>query len=332
MHDSLRIAPIIDRRRLIALAAGWAVAPAAAGPARAETWPARPVRIIVPYAAGGSTDVVARVTAERLSRSWGQQVMIENRPGAGTNIGAEAAAKSDPDGYTILIASPSLATSRHLYRSLPYAISDLAPVTMVCRWPLLMVVPNSSPTKSVAEFIAFARGHKGRVTFASPGVGTTPHLAGELFMRMAGIEMMHVPYRGDAPALTDTIAGRVDLQIGGPVILEQVRSGQVRGLAVTTAKRSPAAPELTTVAESGLAGFDVASWFAFFAPAKTPLAIIEKMHVDTVAALADPVVRAKLELVGMEVGGSTPKELGAVLQSELDKWGAVIKDAKITLD
>jgi tripartite-type tricarboxylate transporter receptor subunit TctC len=276
--------------------------------------------------------VVARVTAERLSRIWGQQVVIENRPGAGTNIGAETAAKSDPDGYTILMASTSLATTRHLYRSVPFAISDLAPVTMVAKYPLLMLVPNSSPAKSVGEFIAFARERKGRVTFASPGVGTTPHLAGELFMRMAGFEMMHVPYRGDAPALTDTIAGRVDLQIGGPAMLEQVRSGQVRGLAVTTAKRSPAAPELATVAEGGLAGFDVAGWYAFFVPAKTPPTIIEKMHVDTVAALADPAVKTKLELVGMEVGASTPKELGAYLQSELDKWGAVIKDAKITLD
>jgi tripartite-type tricarboxylate transporter receptor subunit TctC len=200
MSDAVKTATIIDRRRLIALAACWALAQAAAGPAWAETWPARPVRVIVPYAAGGSTDVVARVTAERLSRIWGQQVMIENRPGAGTNIGAEAAAKSDPDGYTILMASPSLATSRHLYRSVPFAISDLAPVSMVCKFPLLMVVPNSSPAKSVAEFIAFAREHKGRVTFSSPGVGTTPHLAGELFMRMTGIEMMHVPYRGDALA------------------------------------------------------------------------------------------------------------------------------------
>ena len=247
----LKTALIIDRRRLVALAATFALAPTVSRPTFAQAWPTRPVRVIVPYAPGGSTDTVARITADRLSRTWGQQVVIENKPGAGTNIGAAAVASSDPDGYTMFIGTSSLATSRLLYRSLPYAISDLAPVTLVCTFPLLMVVPNSSPAKSVAEFIAFAREKKGRVTFASPGVGTVPHLAGELFKQISGIEMTHVPYRGDAPALADTIAGRVDLQIGGSAMLEQIRSGQVRGLAVTTAKRSQLAPELPTVAEAG---------------------------------------------------------------------------------
>jgi tripartite-type tricarboxylate transporter receptor subunit TctC len=330
MRDSL--ATIIDRRRLVVLAAACALAPAVSRPVRAGAWPDRPVHVVVPFAPGGSTDVVARITAEGLSRIWGQQVVIDNKPGGGTNIGAELVAKSDPDGYTMLLGSTSLATSRNLYRSLHYAISDLAPVSLVCTFPLLMLAPSSSPVKSVADFIAFARERKGKVTFASPGVGTTPHLAGELFKRMAGVEMMHIPYRGDAPALTDTMAGRVDLQIGGPAMLEQVRGGQVRGLALTTAKRSPAAPELPTVAESGVPGFDVVGWYAFFVPAKTPPVIIEKMHVDTVTALGDPVVKAKLEQIGMVVASSTPKELAAWLQSELDKWGAVIKDANITLD
>jgi tripartite-type tricarboxylate transporter receptor subunit TctC len=323
---------MINRRRLIALAATSALAPAVIRPVFAQAWPTRPVYVVVPYAPGGSTDVVARVTAERLSRIWGQQVVIENKPGAGTNFGSEVVAKSDPDGYTVLMGTSALATTRNLYRSLHYAISDLAPVTLVCTFPLLMLVPNSSPAKSVTEFIAFARENKGKVTFASPGVGTTPHLAGELFKRMTGVEMTHVPYRGDAPALTDTMAGRVDLQIGGPAMLEQVRGGQVRGLAVTTAKRSPAAPELPTVAETGVPGFDVAGWFALFVPAKTPPAIVEKMQIDTVTALSDPVVKAKLERVGMVVSGSTSEELAALLQFEIEKWGAVIKDAKITLD
>jgi tripartite-type tricarboxylate transporter receptor subunit TctC len=323
---------MITRRRFVALAATSALAPAVIRPVFAQAWPTRPVHVVVPYAPGGSTDVVARVTAERLSRIWGQQVVIENKPGAGTNFGSEAVAKSDPDGYTVLMGTSTLATTRNLYRSLHYAISDLAPVTLVCTFPFLMLVPNSSPAKSVAEFIAFARENKGKVTFASPGIGTTPHLAGELFKRMSGVEMTHVPYRGDAPALTDTMAGRIDLQIGGPAMLEQVRGGQVRGLAVTTAKRSPAAPELPTVAETGVPGFDVAGWFALFVPAKTPPAIVEKMQIDTVTALSDPVVKAKLEKVGMAVSGSTSEELGALLQFEIEKWGAVIKDAKITLD
>lgn len=323
---------MINRRRLIALAATSALAPAVIRPVFAEAWPARSVYLVVPYPPGGSTDVVARVTGERLSRIWGQQVVIENKPGAGTNFAAETVAKSNPDGYTMLMGTSALASSRNLYHSLRYAITDLAPVTLVCTFPLLLLVPNSSPAKSVAEFLAFARENKGKVTYASPGIGTTPHLAGELFKRMTGVEMTHVPYRGDAPALTDTMAGRVDLQIGGTAMLEQVRAGQVRGLAVTTAKRSPVAPELPTVAETGVPGFDVAAWFAFFVAAKTPPAIIEKMHVDTVTALGDPVVKAKLEQVGMVVSGSTPEELAALLQSETEKWGAVIKDAKITLD
>jgi tripartite-type tricarboxylate transporter receptor subunit TctC len=333
MGSSLATATtIIDRRLLVALAATCALAPAVIRPVFARAWPTRPVRVIVPFAAGGSTDVVARIAADGLSRIWGQQVFIENKPGAGTNIGAEAVVNSEPDGYTMLMGSTSLATSRNLYRSLRYALADLAPVALVCTFPLLMLVPNSSPARSVAEFVTFAREKNGKVTFASPGVGTAPHLAGELFKRMAGVEMTHVPYRGDAPALTDTMAGRVDLQIGGPAMLEQVRGGKVRGLAVTTANRSPAAPELPTVAETGVPGFDVTGWFAFFVPAKTPPAIVEKMHVDTVTALTDPVGKAKLEQIGMVVAGSTPEELGALLKSEVEKWGAVIQEAKIRLD
>jgi tripartite-type tricarboxylate transporter receptor subunit TctC len=328
----LKRAIIIDRRRLVALAATFALAPAVSRPAFAQAWPIRPVHVVVPYTPGGSTDAVARIIADRLSMIWSQQVVIENKPGAGTTIGAAAVARAEPDGYTMFIGTSALATSHLLYRSLPYAISDFAPVTLVCTFPLLMLAPNSSPAKSIVEFIAFAREKKGKVTFASPGVGTPPHLAGELFKRLAGIEMAHVPYRGDAPALTDTMAGRVDLQIGGSGMLEQIRSGQVRGLAVTTAKRSKLAPDIPTVTEAGIADFDVMGWFAFFLPARTPQAIIEKIHIDTVTALGDLTLKAKLENIGMVSVGSTPKELAVLLKVETEKWSAVIKEGNIALD
>jgi tripartite-type tricarboxylate transporter receptor subunit TctC len=196
----------------------------------------------------------------------------------------------------------------------------------------LLLVPNSSPARSVAEFIAFARHNKGKVTFASPGVGTVPHLAGELFKQIAGIEMTHVPYRGDAPALTDTIAGRVDLQIGGTAMLEQIRSGQVRGLAVTTAKRSRLAPELPTVAEAGLPGFDVTGLFALFVPARTLPAIIDKIHIDTATSLRDPAVKASFDKIGMIAASSTPEELAILLMAETEKWRPVVKQARISLD
>jgi tripartite-type tricarboxylate transporter receptor subunit TctC len=321
----------IDRRTFVASAAALVLAQTFPRLLLAETWPSRPVRLIVPFAPGGSTDVVARIVAERLSATWGQQVVIENKPGAATNLAAELVARSAPDGHTMFIGATSLAASRNLYRTLRYELSDLAPVTLVTTFPLLLLVPNSSPVKSIADFIAFAREKKGKVTFASPGVATVPHLAGELLKQMTGIEMTHVPYRGDAPALTDTMAGRIDLHVAGSAMIEHVRSGQVRGLAVTTATRSEAAPNLPVVAES-VPGYDVAGWFAFFVPAKTPPAIVTKMQTDSVAVLGDPAVKTKLLQIGMVAAGSTPEELGAFVASEVKKWGAVIKTAGITIE
>jgi tripartite-type tricarboxylate transporter receptor subunit TctC len=324
---------MLSRRRLIELSAAAALAPAVISRAAfAQVWPNRFVRLIAPFPAGGGTDAVARIIAGRLSETWGQQVVIENRAGAGSNIGIEAAARSDPDGYTMLIASLPLAVNRYLYSSLGYdPVADFAPVTLICTYPNVMAVPNSSPAKSVREFIAHANANRGRITFASSGIGTSTHLSGELFKRMAGIEMTHVPYRGVAPAMNDLIPGRVDVMFnttGG--LLPQVRAGQVRGLAVTTAERFPTAPDLPTVAESGVPGFDVSSWYAFYVPAKTPREIIRKMNADTLAALSDPTIRAKLEQLGVLVIGSTPDQLAAHLKSEMSKWAPVIKAAGIS--
>ena len=233
---------MLTRRRIVALSAATLAHPLMTAGVRAQTWPNRFVRLVVPFAAGGANEAFARNLAARLSEIWGQQVVIENKPGAGGNIGAEAVARSDPDGLTMLIGSFPHAAARFLYPALGYdLIADFAPVTLIGLTPNIMVVPNSSPARSVSEFIAHAKANKGKITFASSGAGTSIHLSGELFKRMAGIEMTHVPYRGGAPALADLIPGRVDLMFNVmSSVLPQVRAGQMRGLAVTTAQRVPA--------------------------------------------------------------------------------------------
>jgi tripartite-type tricarboxylate transporter receptor subunit TctC len=264
---------------------------------------------------------------------WGQQLVIENRGGGATNIGTEAVVRADPDGYTMLFQSMPLAVNRFLFPSLPFdALTDLAPVVLLCDYPNIMAVPITSSAHSVADFIAHAKANPGKVTFASSGHGTSVHLSGELFKRMAGIEMMHVPYRGAGPALNDLLPGRVDVMFNNiGAVLPLIRSGKLRGLAVTSVKRTPAAPELAPIAESGVSGFDVSSWYALFAPVKTAPEIVRKMNADTLAALADPTTKARLEQLGVAVIGSTPEELGRFLKSEMDKWGPVIKDANITI-
>ncbi len=325
---------MITRRRFAGLAAASALAPGfIARRAHAQAWPSRFVRLVVPYASGGPTDAVARIVADPLAKMWGQQVVVENKGGAGTNIGAEAVARADPDGYTLLVGSSALAMNRALYRTLSYdAIADFAPVTLICSFAFFMCVPNSSPAKSVKEFIAYAKEKGGKLTYASPGVGTPPHMAGELFKRMAGIEMTHVPYRGAGPAYNDLIPGRIDLQFASGVAIELIRSGQVRGLAISGAGRNAAAPELPTVAEAGVPDYEVSSWFGFLLPARTPPDIVRKISADTVAALADPAVKARLEQLGYTVIGSTAEGLAAHLRSDIDKWGPLIKAAGIRIE
>ena len=329
---------MLTRRRLIALCAAPALAPSLfTRAARAQTpkgdFPNKPVRVIVPVAAGGPTDIVARMLAEKLSKMWGQQVVVENKGGAGTNIGNEYVAQSDPDGYTVLFATASLAVNSSLYRSLNYdPIADFAPVSLVTELAYFVFVPNSSPAHSIKEFIDYAKSRPGKLTIASPGTGSAPFLAEMLFLQMADLKMTHVPYRGASPAFTDLIPGRVDSYFGSGTLLSYARSGQVRVLATTGAKRDAAAPDVPTIAEAGVRGYDVTAWQALFVPAKTPPAIVRKISADTNTALADPAIKDKLAQTGYLAEGSSPEELGQLLKSEIAKWSAVVKAVGIKID
>ncbi len=324
----------MNRRKFLQITAASLAAPYVLSErALAETWPTKQVRVVVGFEPGGATDVIGRTIAQRLQETWGQPVVVENKPGAGGNLGAEAVAKADPDGTTLLVASPGLATNKFLYPHPGYdPVKDFAPVSLLVLQPNIMAVPVSSPAKSVKEFIDYAKANPGQVEFASSGDGTTPHLCGELFKRITGIQMQHVPFKGSAPALQEFLPGRIDVIFDNVTsILPHVMAGGARGLAVTTAQRIPAAPTLPTLIEAGVPGFDVSSWFGIFAPAKTPDSVIARINKDTVAALAHDSVKPKLLALGCEIVGSTPQQLATHLQSEIDKWGPVIKEAGITI-
>lgn len=326
---------MLTRRHLLGTAAAALAAPAVyTSRAFGQGWPSRNVRIIVPFAPAGATDITARLLANRLQEVWGQPVVVENKPGAGGNVGADLAAKSDPDGYTIFIVGPGQATNKFLYPTLTYdPVGDFQPVSLLLTQPNIMCVANTLPVKSVKEFIDHCKQNAGKVTFASSGNGTSLHLSGELFKRMANVEMTHVPYRGSGPLMNDLIPGRVDVVFdNAPSISPHVKAGAVRGLAVTTLKRVAIAPELPTIDEAGVKGFDVSSWFAFFLPVKTPKEIATKLHADTVAALKHESVRSRLIELGADPVGSTPDELAKHLKSEMDKWGPVIAEARIKIE
>jgi tripartite-type tricarboxylate transporter receptor subunit TctC len=325
---------MLNRRRFLRASAAVLAAPALSRRASAADWPVKPVRVVVPFTPGGSTDITARLISNRLQEVWGQSVVVENKPGAGGNIAADMVAHSEADGYTIFIVGPGMATNQFLYPSLSYdPIGDFAPVTRLITQPNLMCVPNSSPAKSVQQFIAYCNDNRGKVTYASSGNGTTLHLSGELFKRLAKVEMTHIPYRGGAPAINDLIPGRVDVIFDNmPSILQHAKSGSLRALAVTTKERVSVTPEIPTIAESGVPGFDVFSWFGFFVPARTPQDVIAKINADTNAALVYPAVKSRFEELGAVPKGSSPAELAAFLQSEIEKWGPVIREAQIRVE
>ena len=297
-------------------------------------YPSKSVRFIVPFAPGGGSDIVARAIAIKLSENWKHQVVIDNRPGAATMLGTDMAAKAAPDGYTILLASASYSINPFLQRKLPYeTLKDHIPVTQTAAQPYVIVVNPGIAARNVREFIALAKSKPGTLNFSSPGTGSGGHLAVEHFRHVTGTDMVHVPYKGGAPALTDVIAGQVQFMF--PTVLAvapHMTTGRLRSLAVTSGKRSSALPDIPTVAESGVPGFEAVSWNGVMTPAGVPAAIIGKLHKDIVQVLQSPDVRDKLAADGAEPVGSTPEEFARMIRQELDKWAKVIKAAGIKPD
>jgi len=303
-------------------------------PVAAATFPDHPVRIVVPFPAGGSNDVVARFLGMKLYEVWGQQVIIDNRPGAGGNIGAEMVARSAPDGYTLLLTAPGpLAVNQSLYPRLPFdPMADFAPVALVASVQIVLAVNPEVKATNVRELIALAKHSPGQINFGSSGYGSTNHLAGELFKKLAGIDIAHVPYRGAAPAMNDLVSGQIPVLFDNmPAIHPQALAGAIRPLAVAGASRSPLFPELPTMVEAGVPGFEASSWFGLVAPAKTPPEVMKTLSDAVTKVLRDPDLAKKLADVGAEPGSLSGSEFGAYLHSEADKWGKVVKDANVVI-
>jgi tripartite-type tricarboxylate transporter receptor subunit TctC len=302
--------------------------------AHAQDYPTKPVRLVVGSTPGGGTDISARAIAPKLSEYLGQQVFIENRAGATTTIGVNFVARSVPDGYTLLMGVSSLTINPHILKNVPYdVVKDLAPISLVVVAPNIMVAHPSLPARSVKELIAFAKARPGQLNFAAGGAGSSQHLAIELFLSMTGLKITHVPYKGQGPALLDVMAGHVSLMMANVIsALPQVKNGRLRAIGVTGLKRAIVAPDIPTIAEAGVPGYEVLQWYGVLAPANTPRDIIAKLHAGTVRALQEPAVKERFLGDGGETVGSTPEEFAAVIRSDLKKWGKVVKDAGIRVD
>jgi tripartite-type tricarboxylate transporter receptor subunit TctC len=321
------------RREFLRLAAGAGVLPAFSGVAKAETYPARPVHLIVGYTPGGSADLTARLMGQWLSARLGQQFIIENRPGGGTNIATEAAVRATPDGYNFLLAAPANAINAALYDRLSFNfLRDTEPVAGLIRFPNVVVVNPSVPVKSIPELIAYAKANPGKLNMASSGNGSTIHMSGELFKMLTGIDMVHVPYRGGAPALTDLLAGQVHVMFDNiPTCAEYVKAGQLRGLAVTSTTRSPVLPDLPTVADF-LPGYEASAWYGVVAPKKTPVEVIDKMNTEINAVLASPDAKTRFADLGAFLLPGSAADFGNLLAEETEKWGKVVKFAGVKVD
>jgi tripartite-type tricarboxylate transporter receptor subunit TctC len=323
----------LPRRKFLHLATGAAALPAISPIARAQAYPTRPVRLIVPFGPAGATDITARLIGQWLSERLGQQFVIENRPGAGGNMGTEAVVRAAPDGYTILFVTTANAVSATLFDKLNFNfIRDIAPVAPIVRFPYIMVVNPSVPAKTLPEFIAYAKANPGKINMASPGIGSTPHINGELFKVMTGTNMVHVPYRSAAAVMTDLLSGQVQLYFGTTASsLEYVRTGKLRALAVTIERRLDALPEIPTVGDF-VPGYEASNWSGIGAPRNTPVEVIEKLNKEINAGLADPKMKARLaDLEGTPLLGS-PADFGKLIAEETEKWGKVVKFAGVKAD
>ncbi|GKS87944.1 tripartite tricarboxylate transporter substrate binding protein [Acidovorax sp. SUPP2539] len=332
VRPSLRFAA--HRRTL--LAAALAVAATAAVPtAFAQAFPNKPITIIVPFAAGGTTDILARVIGQGLSAELGQSVVVDNRAGAGGNIGGQMAARAPADGYTLFMGTVGThAINAALYKKMPFdPVKDFAPLTRVANVPNLLVANPNQPYKTVQELIAYAKANPGKVNFGSSGSGSSIHLSGELFKSMAKVDMQHVPYKGSAPAVTDLLGNQIGIMFDNmPSAIQHVRSGKLRPIAVTTAKRSPELPDVPTIAEAGVPGYEATSWFGMFAPAGTPAPIVSQLNKALVKVLSQPETKKKLADQGAEPVSETPEQFAAFIQSESAKWGKVVKESGASVD
>ena len=303
--------------------------------ALAQAYPTKPVTIIVPFAAGGTTDILARIIGQALTAELGQSVVVDNRAGAGGNIGGQAAAKAAPDGHTLFMGTVgSHAINASLYKKMPFdPVKDFAPLTRVANVPNLLVANPAQPYKSVKDLIAYAKANPGKVNFGSSGNGSSIHLSGELFKSLAKVDMQHVPYKGSAPAVTDLLGNQIGIMFDNmPSAIQHVRSGKLVPLAVTTAKRSPELPNVPTIAEAGVPGYEATSWFGMFAPAGTPAPVLAKLNAAIVKVLGQPDVKKKINEQGAEVYSETPEQFAAFIQAESVKWGKVVKESGASLD
>ena len=318
------------RRRFLQIAAGAAALPAASHFARAQSYPARPLRLIIGYPPGGSADITARLTGQWLSERLGQPLVVESRPGAATNLATEAVVRAAPDGYTLLLVAPANAINATLYDKLSFDfLRDIVPVAGIIRFPNVVVVNPSLPIKTIPELIAYAKANPGKLNMASSGNGSTIHMSGELFKMLTGITMVHVPYRGGAPALTDLMGGQVQVMFDNiPTSAEHIKAGKLRGLAVTSAARSETLPELPTVADF-LPGYEASAWYGLGAPKGTPVDVIERLNREVNAILADPKAQARFAELGATLLPGSPADFGKLVADETEKWGKVVKFAGV---